>query len=91
MFFHKKPPHEAGCLAVHAGAVVLLLLASLASLVGLLMAHYDPRDGHLIFGTMPASLSIIAFAVSLSLLMKQCIACMTSCEVCEMKPTGKKK
>ncbi len=91
MFFHKKPPHEPACLGIHIGASVLLLLSSLASLVGVIVAHYDPRDNSLVFGTVSASLALIAFAVSVSFLIKQCKSCMSSCDMCEMPAMKKKK
>lgn len=91
MFFHKKAPHQMGCLAVHIGVAVLMLIAAIASLVGLIMAHYDPADGSLIFGTPAASLSIVAFTVTLALLMGQCRNCMSPCDVCAMPTPAKKK
>ena len=82
MFFHKKAPHKTGCLAFHIGATVLLALAAIAALVGLIVAHYDPSDAALVFGTPASSLSIVAFSVTVALLMAQCKMCMTECDVC---------
>jgi hypothetical protein len=89
MFFHKKSPHTPGCLAFHIVTSVLLFLATIVSLVGLIIAHFDPKSGALVFGTMSASLSLLAFVVSLSLLLQQCKNCMSSCDVCVIP--GKKK
>lgn len=95
MFFHKKVPHQPGCLAFHIGASVFLLLAAIAALVGLVVAHYDPSDGSLVFGTPASSLSIVAFSITVALLMAQCKMCMTACDVCAvpmpMLAIGKKK
>ena len=98
MFFHKKAPHKTGCLAFQIGATALLALAAIAALVGLIIAHYDPSDGALIFGTPASSLSIVAFSVTIALLMAQCKMCMTQCDVCDMPASsmpllslGKKK
>ncbi len=91
MFFHKKPPHDPGCLAFHVGASILLFIAALAALIGLVVAHYDPSDGALVFGTPASSLAIIAFVVTLSLLMKQCAMCMSKCDVCVTTAPAKKK
>jgi hypothetical protein len=82
MFFHKKPPHKSGCLACHIIVTVLLFLGALASLVGVVMAHIDPVDRVLVFGTSAASLSLIAFAVTSTFCMKQLKTCMSSCDVC---------
>ena len=91
MFFHKKPPHHAGCLSFHIGASVLLFLASVAALVGVFVSHYDPRDGSLVFGTSASSLSLLTFAVTVALLMAQCRSCMTACDVCNLPLPTKKK
>ncbi len=98
MFFHKKAPHKPGCLAFQIGASVLLAIAAIAALVGLIVAHYDPSDGALVFGTPASSLSIVAFSITVALLMAQCKMCMTQCDVCDMSPSpmpmlsiGKKK
>lgn len=82
MFLPKKSPHRTGCLVVHIIATVLLALAFIAAVVGLVMAHVDATDGTLVFGTSPASLSILAFAVTITFLMKQFKGCMSSCDVC---------
>lgn len=90
MFFHKKAPHQPGCLAFHIIAAMFLFLACIASFVGVLMSHYSARDGALVFGTTSASLAIIAFVVSIAFLVKSCKSCMSACDACAM-PTGKKK
>lgn len=89
MFFHKKPPHHPSCLAFHIVTTGLLCLVAIASLVGVVMAHYDAMDGSLVFGTPAASLALISLAVSLTLCMKQCKSCMSECEVCAL-PAKKK-
>lgn len=97
MFFHKKPVHKPGCMTCHVIVAVLLLLASLVSLVGVVMAHYDPTDGTLVFGTASASLSLIAFGLTTTFFLKQLKCCMTACDVCAAptpmiaKVMGKKK
>lgn len=92
MFFHKKPPHKTGCLVCHIVASVFLFLTSVAALVGVVLAHYDAGSNTLVFGTNAASLSLIAFAISLSLLMYQCKCAMSSCDVCVMPaPPAKKR
>ena len=79
MFFHKKPPHKSGCLSFHIIAIVLLFLTAVASFVGVILAHYDvtPDGPVLVFGTIPASLAIIAFGLNLALLFKMCASCMS--------------
>ncbi len=91
MFFFgaKKPPHQSGCLAWHIVTAFLLLLATLASFIGMVMAHYDSLRGMLVFGTPAASLSLMAFAFTLSLFMYQCKTCFAACDVCAAM--GKKK
>jgi hypothetical protein len=91
MFFHKKPPHDPACLAVHVCATVLLLLTTLASLVGVVMAHYRAADNSVVFGTMTASLALIAFAVTAHFFMKQCRNCLKECDVCEVPMIAAKK
>lgn len=85
MFFFskKKNPHETACLVCHIIISVLLLLASVAALTGIVMAHQDAR-GLLLFGTNAGSLSLIAFALCVTLWMKSLKACMSSCEACEV-------
>ncbi len=88
MFFSKKKnPHDTFCLVCHIIVAVMLFLASIAALLGALMAHYDPRSSTLIFGTNADSLSLIAFALTTTLWMKAVKCCMSSCDVCT---TGKK-
>ena len=89
MFFHKKAPHRTGCLVVHIIVTALLAIGAIASIVGVVMAHYDPADHSLLFGTPADSLSLIALAITLTLCMKHCKSCMTECDVCAM-PAKKK-
>lgn len=91
MFFltKKKNPHETGCMACHAIVAILLFAATLASLLGVLVAHYDTETGAMIFGTASGSLSLLAFVVSLSFCMKSMMNCMSNCDACAMN--GKKK
>jgi hypothetical protein len=91
MFFHKKAPHHPGCLAYHIIVAIFLFLASVVSFVGVIMAHYSPVEGTLIFGTPAASLAIIAFAVCITFLTKSCKSCMSSCDACAMPAPAKKK
>ena len=91
MFFSskKKNPHDTGCLVCHIVVSVLMLLATIASLIGVIMAHYDIRQGTLIFGTNAGSLSLVAFVLATTLWMKSMKSCMGSCDMC-MTGNGKK-
>ena len=91
MFFHKKPPHKSGCLSFHIIAMGLLFVTAVASFIGLILAHYDPTDQMLVFGTPAASLAIMAFGLNVWLLFKMCASCMSSCDVCAMPMATKKK
>ena len=82
MFFHKKAPHEPGCMVMHLVVSALLFLVSLAALVGVYKAHFL-GDGSMTFGTSAGSLSLIALGVSLTLWMHQMKNCFTKCEVCK--------
>lgn len=83
MFFQKKKvPHDPTCLVVHVVVAVLLFLTTLSALCGMVLAHYDMRTGALVFGTNAGSLSLIAFAISVTLWMKSVLACMCKCDVC---------
>jgi hypothetical protein len=82
MFFSKKKNHEPGCLACHIVVSAFLFLSTVAALLGVLMSHYDPRQGMLIFGTNADSLSLVAFVLSLTLWMKSMQHCMGKCEMC---------
>ena len=92
LFSSKKAPHRPGCMALHVVLAVLMGIAAIAALVGLVLAHWSIADDAIVFGTPAASLSIIAFVFTLSAGLKQCMACMSECEVCA-KPvaTSKKK
>ncbi len=69
MFFvhAKKTATDPGTLAVQIIVCALLFLCSLASLVGVVLSHVDVSQGTLSFGTSAGSLSIIAFAIAVSL------------------------
>lgn len=87
-FLHRKNVHKTGCLVFHLVVLVLLGLAALASLIGVLFAHYDPVHDTLIFGTSAASLAILSFGVTTTLLFYHCRSCMGMCGICS---TPKKK
>ena len=84
MFFlsKKKNPHDTCCMACHVIVAFLLFLASVASLVGVAMAHYNMRTGILAFGSMTGSLSLLALAACLTLWMYAMKKCMMGCDVC---------
>lgn len=87
MFFGKKKnPHEMGCFVCHIVVTVLLFLGSVAALVEVLVSHYAVIDGMgeptLIFGTNASSLSLIAFAITITLWVKSFKACMIGCDAC---------
>lgn len=69
-------------------AAGLLLFVCIAAFIGVFKAHILP-DG-LYFGTSTASLSLIAFAISVTLFIKQVNACATPCEACKLPPVKKK-
>ncbi len=83
MLFCKKSPHKPGCMIVHTILAVLLLLATLTSLIGVYKAHVL-ADG-LTFGTTTGSLSLIAFAITVVVFKKVMKSCCSKCEVCSMK------
>ena len=83
MFFGKKKnPHDTGCYACHIVVTLLLFLSTIAALINVLTAHYNMSQSALVFGTNADALSLIAFAVTVSLWMKSMKACMNGCEVC---------
>ncbi|NOS67051.1 MAG: hypothetical protein HOO67_01655 [Candidatus Peribacteraceae bacterium] len=87
MFFGKKKnPHDNACFACHIVVTVLLFLATLAALLETVMAHYlipvGMREYMFVFGTNAGALSLIAFAVTVSLWVKSLKACITGCEAC---------
>lgn len=67
-------------MALHIIAAILMFLATVASAMGVYMAHFQPDGTY--FGTSTTSLSLIAFAVCLTFFMKQMIACLAPCDVC---------
>ena len=81
MFFHKKAPHTPGCMVVHLLVALLLFLGSVASLVGVYKSHVMPEG--LTFGTTSGSLALLAFAVTITLFLKQVKNCFMKCEVCK--------
>ena len=81
--FKKKSPHVGVCLALHVVLAVLLLVAAVAAAVGAYKAHM--LSSGLVFGTTSGSLSLLAFAVTSSLWMKQMKCCVTKCEACGVK------
>ena len=84
MFFSgkKKNPHEPGCFICHIVVSILLFLATIASLMSVLMSHYNAEHDMIVFGTNATSLSLIAFALTLTLWMKAMKCCMSGCEAC---------
>lgn len=89
--FSKKPTHKTPCLVMHLLIAALLLLVSLLSLLGVFLSHIltSTHDGvtttTLAFGTSSGSLSIIAFAVSVTCFLKQLKASWSKCEACSSK------
>jgi hypothetical protein len=79
----KKAPHKPGCMVVHVIVAALLLLLSLAALVGVYKSHVL-LDG-LAFGTTSGSLAIIAFVAAVMAFMRQMKACSCKCDVCSVK------
>ena len=75
-----------GCITIKWLLGALLLLAAVASLVGMYYTHIlfgtDPVEFRMQFGSTSGSLAIIAFAISSSAFMKQMLACMGECEIC---------
>lgn len=69
-----------------AGALYLILgvVALLASLAGVFMAHFGTDQGGAVFGTMSGSLSILSLVASLFLVKK-----LGSCCGCCPMPTKK--
>lgn len=75
-----------GCMITKWALCLLLLVVSLAALVGVWETHViigtDPARFAVQFGSTSGSLAILAFAVASVSWMKQVISCMSSCEVC---------
>ena len=69
MFFlsHKKASADPAVLALQIVVSAFLFLATLASLVGVVLAHVSLQSGTMTFGSAADSLSLLAFAVSLTL------------------------
>lgn len=70
----------------HLIVAFLLSLVTVAALFGVVMAHFDVRQQVLIFGTNAGSLSLLTFAISLTLWMKAMKCCMSGCDVCGTTP-----
>ncbi len=81
------PPERYGsacslsCFVGQVVVAILLLLATIVSAMDLVLAHV--LQSGLVFGTSGASLSVIAFAVALTLFFKQvksmCCGCCRGC------------
>ena len=83
MFFGKKKnPHETCCYVCHVIMTALLFLASVASLLGVVMTHYNAEESAIIFGTTQGSIALAVFAFVTASTMKSAKACMSSCEAC---------
>ena len=83
MFFGKKKnPHDTGCFVCHIVVTVLFFIATVVSAVGAILAHYNPTEELIIFGSMSGSLSLMAFVLCTTLWMRSMKACMMGCEVC---------
>ncbi len=82
----KQPTCSTGCMIGKWIVAILLLIVSLASLVGVYQTHVVMGAGStmaLQFGSTSGSLSIIAFAISTSVLVKKLASCMNgSCDIC---------
>lgn len=93
MFFcKKKNPHNAGCFVCHLIVTILLFIATLTALMEVLSSHYAVLNGAraatMVFGTNAGSLSLIAFAVTITFWAKSFKACVSGCEACGVN--GKK-
>lgn len=93
MFFGKKKnPHDTGCFICHVFVTILLFVATLAALMEVLSTHYavvkGMHDPTMVFGTNAGSLSLIAFAVTITFWVKSFKACVSGCEACGIN--GKK-
>ncbi len=85
-FLHKKTSVDPTALALQIVVSALLFLASLASLIGVVLSHISLTTGTLTFGTVSDSLSLLAFAVTLTLWGHSMVCLMMP----EMTPTKKK-
>lgn len=74
------------CLVAKWGLCVLLVLVTLAALVGVWETHViigtDPARFAVQFGSTSGSLAIMAFVIASVSMMKHMVCCMSSCEVC---------
>jgi hypothetical protein len=68
----------------HVLVALILFLVVVASMVGVVAAHYNFMEGFVVFGTNQGALSLLALSVSLTLWMKQLKACMGACDICVM-------
>lgn len=72
------------CVAVRWIVAILLLIAAVASGIGVWETHV--RDGAIAFGSSNASFALIAFTLSLWAFMRQMMkAMMNPCEVCAQR------
>ncbi len=75
-----------GCMVTKWALCLLLLLVSLAAIVGVYETHIiigtDPARFAVQFGSTSGSLSIIAFVLASVACMKHMVACMGPCEIC---------
>lgn len=85
---HKKSSTtcSTGCLATKWLLCILLLVATVAALVGVYSTHIllttDPVDFRLQFGSTSGSLAILAFAIASTTFMKHMVSCLGECEIC---------
>lgn len=82
----KSDTCSTGCLVTKWVLCLLLLVVSVAALVGVYETHIiigtDPARFAVQFGSTSGSLSIIAFVLASVAWMKHMICCMGPCEVC---------
>ncbi len=73
----KKMDKCTGCMVTNWVVTLLLFVTSIASALGAYMAHFPTEEGMVVptFGTTTGSLSILAFAVSISLWIKHMKGC----------------
>ncbi|MBP7113842.1 MAG: hypothetical protein KBA40_00125 [Candidatus Peribacteraceae bacterium] len=75
-----------GCLVTKWALCLLLLVVTLAALIGVYETHViigtDPARFAVQFGSTSGSLAILAFTVASVSFMKHMICCMSPCEVC---------
>ncbi len=83
----KQPVCSTPCMIMKWVVCVLLLITSIAALVGVYETHVilgtDPARFAVQFGSTSGSLAIIAFALSVTMWGKKMAACMSGhCEIC---------